>query len=102
MATSATPLTIATCSLGFGYSDNANQAVGQMAVNGVTFFTASGDGRDMGNNDPGNLKFVNQTLVGGTILNTNPLTSLAPIVYPNPYYSSENTWNTGGGATGGG
>jgi Pro-kumamolisin, activation domain len=102
MATSATPLTIASCSLGFGYSDNANQALGQMAVNGVTFFTASGDNGDIGNNDPGNLKFVNQTLVGGTILNTNPLTSLAPNVYPNPYYSSENTWNTGGGATGGG
>jgi hypothetical protein len=102
MATSATPLTIASCSLAFGYSANSDQALGQMAVNGVTFFTASGDSGDIGNNDPGDLKFVNQTLVGGTILNTNPVTSLSPIGYPNPYYSSENTWNTDLGATGGG
>ncbi len=103
MATSSTPLTLASCSLGFGYSDNANQALGEMAITGVTFFTASGDSGDIGTNDPGNLKFVNQTLVGGTFLNTNSLISPPPSpVYPNPYYSSENTWTGKGFATGGG
>ena len=73
MATSSTPLTVASCSLGFGYSDNSNQALGEMAVTGVTFLSASGDSGDIGGNDPGNLKFVNQTLVGGTIpLNQRP------------------------------
>jgi hypothetical protein len=103
MATSSTPLTVASCSLGFGYSDNANQALGEMAVTGVTFFTASGDSGDIGGNDPGNLKFVNQTLVGGTFLNTNQLTSPPPApVYPNPYYAGENTWTGSGFGTGGG
>jgi hypothetical protein len=103
MATSPTPLTVASCSLGFQYSDNSNQALGEMAVTGVTFFTASGDAGDIGNNDPLNLKFVNQTLVGGTFLNTNTLTAPLPNpVYPGPYYASENTWTGGGFATGGG
>jgi hypothetical protein len=103
MATSSPQLTVASCSLGFGYSDNANQALGEMAVTGVTFFCASGDVGDIGTNDPGNLKFVNQTLVGGTFLNTNTLTQPLPTpVYPNPYYSSENTWTGSGFATGGG
>ncbi len=103
MATSATPLTVASCSLGFGYSDSGNQALGQMALNGVTFFNASGDVGDIGNNDPGNNKFVNQTNVGGTFLNTNPLTTPLPApVYPNNYYVGENTWTGPGFATGGG
>lgn len=103
MATSSPPLTIASCSLGFGYSDNSNQALGQMASNGVTFFTASGDDGDIGNNDLGNNKFVNQTLVGGTFLNTNTLTTGLPDpVYPSPYYAGENTWTGSGFATGGG
>jgi subtilase family serine protease len=103
MATSSPPLTVASCSLGFGYSDNSNQALGEMAVTGVTFFTASGDSGDIGNNDPGNLKFVNQTLVGGTFLSTNTLTAPLPNpVYPSPYYAGENTWTGSGFATGGG
>lgn len=102
MATSSTPLTVASCSLGFGYSDNANQALGEMAITGVTFLTASGDSGDIGNNDPGNLKFVNQTLVGGTVLSTNALTSTSPNVYPTPYWAAENTWIAGSNATGGG
>jgi Pro-kumamolisin, activation domain len=103
MATSATPLTVASCSLGFGYTDNSNQALGQMAANGVSFFTASGDGGDIGTNDPGNLKLANQTLVGGTFLSTNPLISPLPApVYPSPYYAGENTWAGGSGATTGG
>jgi hypothetical protein len=103
MATSSPALTVASCSLGFGYSDNANQALGELAITGVTFFTASGDTGDIGSNDPGNLKFVNQTLVGGTFLNTNPLTSPPPTpVYPNPYYAGENTWTGAGFGSGGG
>jgi subtilase family serine protease len=42
MATSNPPLTVASCSLGFGYSENANQAFGRMAVNGGSFFFGSG------------------------------------------------------------
>lgn len=102
MATSSPPLTVASCALGFGYSDNSNQALGEMAVTGVTFFTASGDSGDIGGNDPGNLKLDNQTLVGGTILVTNPLTSTSPAVYPDPYWAAENTWVAGSQATGGG
>ena len=102
MATSSPQITVASCSLGFGYSDNANQALGEMAITGVTFFTASGDSGDIGGNDPGNLKFVNQTLVGGTILSTNALTSTSPPVYPNPYYAGESTWTAAKQATGGG
>ena len=103
MATSNPPLTVGSCSLGFSYSDNANQAVGQMAANGVTFFDASGDAGDIGTNDQGNNKFVNQTLVGGTILSTNPLTAPLPNpVYPANYYAAESTWVDGGDATSGG
>jgi hypothetical protein len=103
MATSTPPLTVGSCSLGFGYSDNANQAVGQMAANGVSFFDASGDNGDIGTNDQGNNKFINQTLVGGTFLSTNPLTSPLPTpVYPNNYYLVENTWAGPGFATSGG
>jgi Pro-kumamolisin, activation domain len=105
MATSSPQLTVASCSLGFGYNDSANQALGEMAMTGVTFFCASGDAGDIGNNDPGNLKFANQTLVGGTFLNTSALTDPLPTpVYPTvpPYYTSENTWTGSGFATGGG
>ncbi len=98
MATSNPALTVASCSLGFGYSDNANQAVGQMAATGVTFFNASGDNGDIGNNDQGNNKFVNQTLVGGSILATNPLTSPPPgATYPTSYYNGDATWPDSGG-----
>ena len=104
MALSAIPLTVASCSLEFGYNDNANQALGQMAVNGVTFLSSSGDIGDIGNDDVGKKKMVNQTLVGGTVLVTNgPAPTLPGPVYANPYYASETTWVPGGGnATGGG
>lgn len=103
MATSNPPLTVASCSLGFGFSDNANQAVGQMAANGVSFFDASGDTGDIGTKDQGNNKFVNQTLVGGTFLATNPLTAPLPSpVYPSNYYAGETTWVQSGQATSGG
>jgi hypothetical protein len=95
MATSNPALTVVSCSLGFGRSDNSQQAIDQMAAQGVSFLTASGDFGDIG--DPqGNLDMGNQTLVGGTFLNTNALTSPFPTpVYPNPYYAGEATWNGG-------
>jgi hypothetical protein len=103
MANWSPQLTIASCSLGFYYSDSVNQAIGQMAVTGVTVFTASGDNGDIGFQDPGNLACVNQTLVGGTILNTNQLIQPPPNAeYPTAYYAGEKTWNQGNGATGGG
>jgi subtilase family serine protease len=103
MATSNPPLTVGSCSLGFGFSKNANQAIGQMAANGVSFFDASGDNGDIGKKDQGNNKFVNQTLVGGTFLSTNAL--IAPLpnpIYPSNYYAGENTWAGQGFATSGG
>ena len=65
MATSTPPLTTASCSWSFGRSDNSQQALDQMAANGVSFFLASGDYGNIG--DPqGNQDMGNQTLVGGT------------------------------------
>ena len=93
MATSSPQLTVASCSLLFGRHDNSQQAIDEMAAQGVAFFTASGDFGDIG--DPqGNLDMNNQTLVGGTFLNTNALSGAFPAVtYPSPYYASETTWN---------
>src|SRR5262249_36109439 len=56
-------------------------------------FSASGDFGDVG--DPlNNLKMDQQTLVGGTILQTIPVTAAPPkAVYPNDYYAGEATWN---------
>jgi Pro-kumamolisin, activation domain/Subtilase family len=88
MATSSPPLTVATCSLSFGRSDNSQQALDQMAAQGVSFFTASGDSGDIG--DPqSNQDMNNQTLVGGTFLSTQPRTGGA---YPSNYYAGETTW----------
>jgi Pro-kumamolisin, activation domain/Subtilase family len=93
MATSNPPLTSASCSYVFGRSDNSEQALEQMAAQGVSFFTASGDFGDIG--DPqSNLNMPTQTLVGGTILATNSLSNPFPTpAYPNPYYAGESTWN---------
>jgi len=93
MANSTAPLTSASCSYEFGRSDNSEQALEQMAANGVSFFTASMDYGDVG--DPqSNLDMPTQTLVGGTILSTNKLSAPFPApAYPNPYYAFENTWN---------
>jgi pro-kumamolisin-like protein/subtilase family protein len=103
MATSNPPLNVASCSLGFGYSDNSNQALGQMATTGVTFFNASGDNGDIGNKDQANNKFVNQTNVGGSILSANALLSPLPsATYPVPYYAGDATWpNSSGGVMNG-
>jgi Pro-kumamolisin, activation domain/Subtilase family len=95
MATFSPRLTVASCSLGFGRSDNSQQALDEMAAQGTSFFTASGDFGDIG--DPqGNLDMGNQTLVGGTFLSTNPLTAPLPSpVYPTNYYAGDTTWNAG-------
>lgn len=93
MATSATPLTVVSCSLWFSYSDNVNQAIGQMAVNGVSMFMASGDFGSSTNHSSNN--FVNQTLVGGTLLNTNAVG--AGGVYPSNYYAGETAWPSSAG-----
>jgi hypothetical protein len=80
-------LTVATNSWFFGQSSNQAQAIAQMAAQGVTFFTASGDYGNIG--DPQNIDDIpNQTLVGGTFLNTGAVGST-------PYYLSEGTWNQG-------
>jgi hypothetical protein len=100
MATSNPPLTVVSCSLIFGRSDNSQQAMDEMAAQGLSFFTAAGDFGDVG--DPqDNLDMDSQTLVGGTFLNTNTLNATPPI-YPNPYYAQppgETTWNTHVGTT---
>jgi hypothetical protein len=66
-----------------------------MAAQGVSFFNASGDFGDIG--DPqDNTRMRNQTLVGGTLLSTNPLTAGLPNpVYPNNYYVGETAWTRG-------
>jgi hypothetical protein len=89
MATNDVPVSTASCSWSFGRSDHSQQALDELAAQGVSFFTASGDEGDIG--DPqGNLDMDSQTLVGGTILSTNPVSP----GYPG-YYQSESTWNDG-------
>jgi hypothetical protein len=102
MANYKPALTVASCSLGFNGNGSAHQALEQMAAQGVSFFTASGDTGNAGGPASTNLQMDSQTLVGGTILNTYPLVSLDVVaIYPVPYYQSENSWpNSGGGVMG--
>jgi hypothetical protein len=95
MATSSPQLTVASSSLSFKPSDTSQQAIDEMVANGVSFFNASGDFGDIG--DPqDNTRMRNQTLVGGTLLATNSLTSGLPNpAYPNNYYGGEVSWNDG-------
>lgn len=98
MATFTPALTVASCSLGFGKSDNSQQAIDQMAAQGVSFFTASGDSGNVGGNVADSTKMNHQTLVGGTVLSTNQLTaSGGTLTYPNPYYAGESSWPSSGG-----
>jgi hypothetical protein len=91
MATWSPPLTVASSSLFFKASKNEQQALDQLAAQGVSFFQASGDFGDIG--DPqDNTRMDNQTLVGGTFLSTNNLNASTP-PYPNPYYKNETAWN---------
>lgn len=94
MATFQPALTVASCSLGFGKSDSSQQALDQMAAQGVSFVTASGDNGNVGGGVLDSTKMNHQTLVGGTVLSTNPLTQGA---YPVPYYAGEASWPSSGG-----
>ncbi len=98
MANSSPPLTVASSSVdcygpwGQGQG-NSQQALGQMAAQGVSFFRASGDCGDVG--DPqSDLDLDYQTLVGGTFLATRAITIsvLDPPVYPSDYYKCESIW----------
>jgi hypothetical protein len=104
-AMATTPsVTVATSSWTFGYTANEQQAVWEMAAQGVSFFQYSGDFGAEGDPED-NRDMDGETLVGGTILNTNPLTGAANTVnpYPATYYQNEQTWpNSGGGVLGGG
>jgi hypothetical protein len=62
-----------------------------MVSTGVSFFNASGDFGDVGDPQDNN-RMGNQTLVGGTLLATNPLVGG---VYPPNYYAGETAWNEG-------
>jgi Pro-kumamolisin, activation domain/Subtilase family len=95
MATFTPALTVASCSLAFGKSDSSQQALDQMAAQGVSFFTASGDSGNVGGNVYDSTKMNHQTLVGGTVLSTNQLTGAGG--YPVPYYAGESTWPSSGG-----
>jgi hypothetical protein len=93
MATFTPSLTVASCSLGFGKSGNSQQAIDQMAAQGVSFITSSGDQGGVVGSD--SEKMDHQTLVGGTILSTNQLEPDG--TYPAVYYSSEGAWPLSGG-----
>jgi hypothetical protein len=97
MANYTPQLTVASSSLLFGNSDSSQQALDQMAAQGVSFIQCSGDN---GATDPiwDNLKMNHQTLVGGTLLHTHPLLSPGPAwTYPYPYYADEGAWPDSGG-----
>jgi hypothetical protein len=107
MATSDPPLTCASSSWTTASSGNSQQALDQMAANGVSFFVDSGDYGFIG--DPqSNQNMGYQTIVGGTFLDTNNvLTGPPDPTYPANYYAGERTWNQhpkphGEGITGGG
>jgi hypothetical protein len=103
-AIATTPgITVATSSWFMSYSSNAQQAVWEMAAEGISFFQSSGDFGNVGDPET-NQDMDAQTLVGGTILNTNALTGAPGSVnpYPTPYYASEGSWIDSVGASGGG
>lgn len=77
-----------------GDTGNAQQALDQLAIQGVSFFTASGD-EGAGSAIWQNLTMNHQTLVGGTVLSTNPLGPGGS--YPDPYYAGEGAWPSSGG-----
>jgi hypothetical protein len=109
MATSTPPLTIGSSSWNYGWNPNGEQALAQMAAQGVSYFQASGDNGSIG--DPtDNRDMQNQTLVGGTSLQTNALLVAPPAVpsYPTGpngfgYYNGDTTWtgSSGGFMNGG-
>jgi len=98
MATSSPPITIGTSSWNYGWNPNGEQALYQMAAQGVSYFQSTGDNGS--NGDPtDNRDMQNQTLVGGTSLQTNSMIASPPAVpnYPSPYYNGDATWPSSGG-----
>jgi hypothetical protein len=87
-------LTTASTSYNFASDDNDQQALDWLALQGISFFAASGDYGAIG--DPGDIRDLeNVTLVGGSFLSTNPLASGGTYPTSGTYYAAENTW-TGG------
>lgn len=104
MATSSPPITIGSSSWTYGWNPNGEQAMAQMAAEGISYFQSSGDNGSIG--DPtDNRDMMNQTIVGGTNLQTNALLATLPAVtnYPSPYYNGDATWpgSSGGFMNGG-
>jgi hypothetical protein len=84
-----------------------NTALEQMVMDGVSYFTSSGDSGDT--TPHSNLKLEDQMIVGGTALSGTLVqqTQAAGLVYATPYWGGEKTWNDqcyppNGGITGGG
>lgn len=103
-AIATTPgLTVVSSSWSFEFSSNVQQAIWEMAAQGITLTQYSGDNGAIidpeTNQDADGL-----TLVGGTVLTTQALVGLAGAVnpYPMSYYLSEQTWADGNGSSGGG
>ncbi len=84
-------VTVASNSWNYGRDANSQQALAQMAAEGITFFYASGDYGDIGDPQDGR-DMDQQTLVGGTQLSTYPV---GPLGYPIQYYMSEDMWKDG-------
>jgi hypothetical protein len=97
MATNGS-LTVASNSWSFGWNENAEQAISEMAAEGISMFDASGDHGNAHDDDDHTPEFQNQTLVGGTVLSTQALSATSPaVVYPSPYYANESAWPDSGG-----
>jgi hypothetical protein len=97
MANFTPSLTVASCSLGFNRSPNAQSALDHLAAKGCSFLTASGDDGCTANPDT-NLSMDGQTLVGGTVLYCKYIEpDVAPANYPTPYYDHEDAWTKSGG-----
>jgi hypothetical protein len=94
MATWDPALTVVSSSLSVKPSAGVQQALDQMASHGVSFFQASGDFGDIGDPED-STRLDSQTLVGGTMLSTNPLIPGMSPPYPSPYFMGETTWNRG-------
>jgi Pro-kumamolisin, activation domain len=99
MANNTPALTVATSSWQFGRDPNEQQALYQMAMQGVSFFAASGDYGNI--EDPQDDRDLDDiTLVGGTFLNTTASSTCSQQAY-----NGESTWNegtSGADITGGG
>jgi hypothetical protein len=91
-------LTIVSNSWSWGWNASSEQAISEMAAEGISVFDASGDGGDAQEAQDQSVEFQNQTIVGGTDLEVKPLVQGPPNpVYPRPYYDSETAFGGDGG-----